>query len=241
MGKLIRIFAVGAVLFGASLGASWFFFGRETEESDSGNASADGGGVQSPLDEEDFPVAVRPRTMTPEELVVYSSRLQSREQAIDARAASLERKEAELQLVTTDVLHEQAEVETLHAGVQSTLNTLEELLQKLNDERQRFEQERSAASDELQTIQLARLDLQQDEQKNMKELAEAMDPSTAAVTIRNFINDGDIELAVELLANYEERDAAEILEKLSVDEELLSELIRKYIRRSRPEPPQKKR
>ena len=114
------------------------------------------------------------------------------------------------------------------------------MLQQALEERQRLQQERDSASQELEAFNQSRAAVDEDKRQNLKDLAGILTPETATRVIQEFVNDGQTDMAAQLLANFEERQASEILAAME-DTALMYELAQKFTNLKRPEPQQRRR
>lgn len=243
-----RIILIGGVLFAASAAGAWFLLpksivGDDDEQSNAGNSTAmleTTEDAPPPPPEDALPVAIRPRSMTPEDVLRHATSLRSREQALDDREAAVKQRESELELIGIDVRGERQELEALQVALQDDMAALEKLLQKVVEERRLLSEEQEAAKTELETINRDRASFDQEESQNLKDLAEILTPETAAGLIREYVNDGQRDTAAKLLSYFDERDASQILEAIA-DPDLIRELAERFARLPRPAPKSKRR
>jgi hypothetical protein len=161
-----------------------------------------------------LPGSIRPRPVSVEELLRYSLGLKNREAAISGREKDLERKQAQVSIALTDIQGEQHELDGLRRQVKDQLAAVDSLLAKLSEERQKFEAEKSKATEEMKKYDSVKKDdevAQRDNVKRMSAWFQQMEPEKAADFLKSLANEGKMDLAVQLLANFEEREASKVL------------------------------
>jgi len=161
-----------------------------------------------------LPTAVRPRPVSVEELLRYSLGLKSREEGLTRREKDLERRQSQVAIVLGDIQGEQQEMDGLRAQVKDQLTSVESMLNQLATERQEFETKRTEAADELKKLDTTKQEASDAERENVKKMSawfQSMEPEKAATVLKELANDGKLDLAVQMLSNFEERDASKIL------------------------------
>ncbi|HVJ66805.1 MAG TPA: hypothetical protein VM510_02405 [Caulifigura sp.] len=161
-----------------------------------------------------LPGSIRPRPVSVEELLRYSLGLKSRETAISGREKDLERRQAQVNIALTDIQGEQHELDGLRRQVKDQISAVDNLLVKLAEERQKFESDKAKAAEELKKYDTVKKDddvAQRDNVKKMSAWFQAMEPEKAAGLLKGLANEGKMDLAVQLLANFEEREASKVL------------------------------
>ncbi|OAI52129.1 hypothetical protein AYO47_01285 [Planctomyces sp. SCGC AG-212-M04] len=262
MKNILTMGLFGAVVFGASAGASWFLqqkkhaagtevaekeeHGKEAEPKAHGeekhvareesghdakpsehapaptataSKSSDPNLPKSAADqlkplEHALPGSIRPRPVSVEELLRYSLGLKSREAAIDGKEKNLERRQAQVNIALTDIQGEQHELDGLRRSVKDQITAVDNLLAKLAEERQAFQAEKTKAQEEMKKYDNVKQDddvAKRDNVKRMSAWFQGMEPEKAAGVLKSLANEGKMELAVQLLANFEEREASKVL------------------------------
>jgi hypothetical protein len=161
-----------------------------------------------------LPSSIRPRPVSVEELLRYSLGLKTREAAIDGKEKDLERRQSQVNIALTDIQGEQHELDGLRRQVKDQISAVDNLLAKLAEERQAFQAEKSKAEEELKKYDTVKKDddvSQRDNVKRMSAWFQGMEPEKAAGVLKSLANEGKMELAVQLLANFEEREASKVL------------------------------
>jgi flagellar motility protein MotE (MotC chaperone) len=252
--KTVLMLLVGVLLFAASAGVSWYLHrGTAPHESQKPETSAPAvAAAGGPADRaaqpvspraDDLPVAARPREMSVEELVRYSMGLKTREESLRVREEELNRQRDRQKLALADLQAEQQGLTALLATIRTQHEAAQELWQRAAQEREQLAAERQAAEAEEQTRANSRVSIESDQRDNVKRLSDwiqAMDPVEAADVLREFANDGNLDLGVQILSNLEERDAAEILSSLR-DPKLVGQFVESFRNMKRPPQTQRSR
>ena len=256
MKKPLGLALYGLVIFGVSAGGAWMMKSKQAAELQSEQGS------EEPVDEVDalfqkpdpllvpeadpsddmLPVAVRPQEMSVEEIVSYGLGLKNREEALRKREESLLRAESQHRLVLADIEGEQKEIEGLLAQAQDQRKAADELLQRISTQKAELDAAQQAAAQQSANGTSDAV-VDEDKQANMKDLTEviqSMTPEGASDLMREFANNGEMDTAVQILANLEERKAASILDAMQ-DKTLVGEMVQKFTELKRPPKPQKNR
>jgi flagellar motility protein MotE (MotC chaperone) len=233
-----RFCAVFALLtFAATAAASWYMQQRDGGTPSAQQAATDalpsevpGAAAGTPAE---LPVAVRPKPISAEELVQLGENLRKREEALGRRGRELDAQRSRLMLSMEDIRREQQELESFQTKIQSLMTSAEHLLTDLAQKQKEFRQEREEAQKDLQARQTATEQFADTQRANIRQLAAwlaEMEPEKAAEYLRGFADDGQMDVAVEVLADLEEKDAAAILTELN-DYELFAQLTGKFVTR----------
>ncbi len=266
MKKMLMFGLYGLLILGASAGGTWFLRSKDIAEIEAASKPTDPltqstAALASPVDvtrplpdevEDDLPVAVRPGEMSVEEIVRYGLGLKAREAVIRQREESLQRTEAQHRLLLADIDGEQQEIEGLVAQARDQRIASEQLLAQAQQERIKSEDVLKQLDEKKQKLDLDREkaarnpapaggvgETEVDREANIKEfsaIVSAVSPEVAAGMMRDFANDGKIDLVVEILAELEERNAAKIVDSMSGDssDKLVSEIAEKYVLKKSP-------
>lgn len=247
MRNVILMLLFGAIAFGASAAGSWYLLNKtskdvelppaetllnppplpgDTTSTDESSTASDG----------DLPVAVRPRPMSVEDILQFGLGLNNREKLLDERELSLQENEERLQLSLADIRGEQQNLEAMHTKLEGQVVACQALLTEIHEARDKLLAERKDAEQELKEFAEVRIEVDEQERQNIKRMSEwfqGMEPDKAAGALKELANDGKTDLAVQLLANFEERDAAKILSSLD-DYALMVELAERFKDLKRP-------
>ncbi|MCA9075331.1 MAG: hypothetical protein KDA93_09880 [Planctomycetaceae bacterium] len=254
MRNALLMIVFGGIAFAASAAGSWFLQTQATEEAEPATAESLFDPPPLPVDEStpntdsatsdgDLPVAVRPRPMSVEDILQFGLGLNKREKLLNQREESLRQEEQRLQLALADIHGEQQNLEAMHTKLQGQVAACESLLTQVNEARDELLSERQDAEQELKEFSEVRLEATEQERQNIKRMSEwfqGMDSDKAAGALKELANDGKTDLAVQLLANFEEREAAKILSALD-DYALMVELAERFKDLKRPEKKERRR
>lgn len=260
--RLMAILLFGVVMFAAAAAGSWFVQRQvlakpsqdpqaapaesNTTSSPPAPQAASPNGTAAPAAQDQrMPVAVRPREMSVEELLRYGMGVKEREQKVRQQEELLQQRSVQQQLALADIEGERKEIDGLRVQVGEQLKSAEKLIQKLNETREQLQQDRQAAAADLQQMKFERIEIDGQHLDNTKRLSlwlQSMEPEKAADVLKSMANDGQAqsEIAVQILANFEEREAAKILSAMD-DPKLVQLLVEKFRNLKRPAKPPARR
>lgn len=260
MMNLIKLMAFGLLVFGVAAGGSWIAMSKQhaadvasdeehaaTEEHASADsahagpahgapAGAGHGATTEQHDETELPVVVRPKMLTPEDILRNAMSLKAREEKLVQRERAAEQEEVRLGLVQSDLQGEQVTIETLSSDVKSQIESANQLLARIYDEKSALDRERLNNAEEAKKFEETKTEMNSLEQQNLKQLStwiQGMDADSASAFILELANNGKMDVAVQMLANFEEREASKILAALN-NPKLMAELAEKFRTLQRP-------
>lgn len=257
MMNLIKLLAFGILVFGVSAGGSYFARLKQTPVAvaDGGHEStAEHGDSQTspseaphgsaatahPPDDqhhdEELPVVVRPKMLAPEDILRNAMSLKAREEKLVLRERAAEQEEMRLGLVQSDIQGEQVAIEGLAAEVKSQIESANHLLTRIYEQKSALDMERLKNEEEVKKFEDARIEMNNVEQQNLKQLStwiQGMDAEAASAFILELANNGKMDVAVQMLSNFEEREASKILAALD-NPKLMAELAEKFRTLQRP-------
>lgn len=257
MMNLIKLMAFGAIVFATAAGGSYFARLKQhgapaadahgetaTDNVAEGHADAPAADAHAPsehahanaADEEDLPVVVRPRMETVEDIVRNAQVLKAREEKLVVRERAAEQEQMRLQLVQSDLQGEQTTIEALAEEVKAQIESANQLLVRISDEKNLLDQERQRNEQQMEEFKNDQSKMEAFEQQNLKQLStwvQGMDATTASQFIKELANNGKMDVAVQLLSNFEEREASKILAALN-NPKLMAELAEKFRTLQRP-------
>jgi len=192
----------------------------------------------------DMGIAVRPRAMSVEEILRYGMGLKKREELMKQREQSIAQQESQMKLVFADIQGEQREIEGLRSQIKDQLAAVDKRLVEINQASEKLATERQKHEEEMKKQAVPGegvTDLQRDNIKRMSAWFQSMEPTKAAEFLKELSNDGKLDLAVQMLANFEEREAAKVLSAFGEeDKALVSEITEAFKNYKRPEAATKK-
>lgn len=235
----------GLMVFVASAAASLYWQRTANSHQQPQQAvSKDGGKTDTPggapagagvAESSELPVVVRPRPASMEEILDLGKTMRNREKALEAREEAIRKERSRLKLVLDDIQSERLELESLQSDIHGKLAAAEKLLGEVALQRQQLTEEREKAKRDLEEIKSAQTEYKETEADNLKRMSqwiESMEPERAAECLRKLSDDGKLEMAVQLLGEFEEREAAKILE--AMDDTLVAQLLDKFKGVKRP-------
>lgn len=237
MARIALYTSFGLIVFGASAAAS-LYWQRTTKSGQEQQTASGNGGKPGPADAladaghtetGELPVVFRPRPVSTEEILRLGSTMRNREESMEAREEAIQKERSRLKLILDDIQSERMELESLQTEIHGKLAAAEKLLGEVTLQRRQLTQEREEAKRELEEIKSAKAEYQENERFNLKRISEwieNMEPERAADFLREMSNDGKLDMAVQLLGNLEEREAAKILEPM--DDALVAQLLEKF-------------
>lgn len=193
--------------------------------------------TKGPVDER-MPIPIRPREMSVEELLRYGMGIKEREAQVKQQEELLQKRRVQHQLAQADIEGERKEIDGLRIQVADQLKQAEKLIEKLKDVRTQFLQDQTDAADQMKQIKHERVEIDEEHMDNTKRLSQwiqSMESEKAAEVLKSMANDGEeqVEIAVQILRNLEEREAAKILSAID-DPKLVQLLIEKFRNLKRP-------
>jgi len=234
------------ILFAGSAAGSWYLYAsKENKEEPQSPVSEAPARMPSsppaqPSEQEDdgqLPVAVRPRPISAEDIYRFGNVIRNREEVLKKREKQLEKQESRVKLMFEDIRAEQLELEALQAKVQSLTDSAESLLARISAEKQEADRMHKAAEQEREDFESSKTEVDDSQAQNIRRMSDwfqNMEPEKAAEYLRELSNDGQLSMAVQLLANFEERDAAQILAAMN-DAALVVQLTEEFKTLKRPE------
>jgi flagellar motility protein MotE (MotC chaperone) len=235
--KMIVMALVGLIVFAGATAGGWYVkktvLAPPAEETDADQVDLTADPTQESENEGDgslMPVAVREDAMSVEELLRYSLSLKEREKSLRDSEEQFRQRNVQQQLVLADVQAEQQTIDGLRTQLTTDLGSAQGMIEELNRLRQAVIEEREKSKLEFGEIEAKRIDITEQHKANDKKLStwlQGMTSEKAAAVLKEMANDGNMKVAVQILANFEEREAAKILD--SIDEpKLLNEFIAEF-------------
>jgi vacuolar-type H+-ATPase subunit I/STV1 len=258
MKKMIMIAVVGLVLFGASFAGSYFLFGKpepeptelaEGEEAGEhgspehakavadGHGEADHGTHKADNKPETLPVAFRPNEpLSVEAVLQLAGSIRDKEKVVGERMQIVEKQEERIKLLFEDLNRERTELTSMNERVEQQIARSEELLTRLKSEREILTKQKEELEAKQPTApKKVPLDDPEAEQTfaNVASWFEKMNPEQAAANLKQMANDGQMELAANLLGRLEDRKIAEILEQIA-DPKLVTDIVNIVTKQTAP-------
>ena len=206
-------------------------------EAEKGHDTSEKSPPTAPAESSDLPVAARPKPMSVEEIIRYGKGIKQRAEQLDKRESQLAEQESQLRLVLADVQGEQKEIDGLRTQIRDQIGTVETLLEQLDLKRSQQSEDLKRTAEQTKLLEGQQKDvdsLQRDNIKRMSAWFQNMEPAKAATFLKELSNEGKTDMAVQLLSNFEEREASKILAELD-DPSLMVELVESFKKLTRAE------
>lgn len=187
--------------------------------------------AEGALSNEALPSAIRPRAASVEELVRLGMSLNDREKQVVAKEEAVQKRELQQQLALVDLSSERQSLDGFRAEVRTNLETAQQLLNEMTAVYRRLTEEREATPTGPPSTNAAATPTDVDRRGNTKKLAQwmqGMDATKSAQLLQEMANDGQLDAAVEVLAYFEEREAAKLLSAID-DPKLVNELVTRFV------------
>ncbi|MEZ6095637.1 MAG: hypothetical protein R3C03_15650 [Pirellulaceae bacterium] len=244
---MIKIIGLGAILFGLSATASYFFLTPTPEDVvDNGSELEQGEVIEEPKDLTggvfpEPPVALVEDTAKPEALPVtatpaesmsfdvltqMSESIKKNERLLFEREKTITREENRLAIMFDDIKREQKELQDFAARIDQKTLVARQLLDELRKERDALATQKS----EIAAMQ-KKADSQAGDQpgadnegiSKAQSWLQELDPEVAANAVRTMADSGQLKMITKVLQGMEQRKVAEILAAL--DDEVLAKQI----------------
>ncbi len=189
------------------------------------------------------PIAVHARPMSAEEVFRIGALHRQNIEAMKQKEEGLKKEELRLKLVQDDIAAHKQEVEGILKQIQSGIETGEQLLDQVAQQRQTLATEKLQRQQELDEIRKATTVPEETEEANVKDMSKllgSMAETKAAALLKELIQKGNMKLALQLLSTMEQRDAAKVLDSFD-DPVLLADITERFKELPKPPPKPKKR
>lgn len=235
--KMMTIF--GLIVFAAAAAGGWYvktnvLVEAKEETVDATNIDLNADPLAQPTEilanGPSMPVPIRDEAMTVEELLRFSLSLKERAKGLNKNEEQLRQRKVQQQLVMADVQAEQQTVNGLRTQLATKLQSAGTMMEEMNQIRESIIAEREKTKQEFGEIESRRIDITEQHKANDKKLStwlQGMTGEKSAAVLKEMANDGNMKVAVQLLSNFEEREAAKILDSID-DPKLLNEFISEF-------------
>lgn len=249
MKKLLIVGVMSLILFVLSASASYFWqqkmlvlaeHGNEKTAESSGKESARShadSGHEKPAaparaghDDNPPRVAVRPAyNAGTEEIARMTGELRSRLASVREREEQLTARKKMIELIQEDIRGERTALDELRSQIKNEIESLNEAVDNIEKQRGNLDEERQKISKNTQEMESRIVQLQKEEQDNLKKMSgmyNSMAPEIAAKILQNLADTGKMDTAVKVLGQMQERQAAKVLAELT-DAGLAAQLVEK--------------
>jgi|GEM_PF-1331278 flagellar motility protein MotE (MotC chaperone) len=260
MKKLLIIGITSLILFVLSASASYFWQQKMRSHAADGNAKgtettgkdvpasketvrshAPSGNEKTPSrDDNALRAAVRPTyNAGAEEIARMTNELRMRLAAVREREEQLAARKKMIDLIQEDIRGERTALDELRTQIKNELEALNEAMEGVEKQRGSLDEERQKISKSTQEMEARIVQLQKEEQENLKKMSgmyNSMSPEVAAKILQNLADTGKMDTAVKVLGQMQERQAAKVLAELT-DAGLAAQLVEKLKSLRRASPP----
>jgi flagellar motility protein MotE (MotC chaperone) len=244
MKKLLIIGVTSLILFGVSASASYFWQQKQKSEhgpemtekidlksKETSKHHAPPAPAAAPSHGDSAPrAAVRPAYNSgTEEIARMTNELRTRLAAVREREEQLTARKKQIELIQEDIRGERSALDEMRTQVKNELESLNDAIQGVEKQRSNLDDERQKITKNTQEMESRVLQLQKEEQDNLKKMSgmyNSMAPESAAKILQNLADTGKMDTAVKVLSLMQERQAAKVLAELT-DAGLAAQLIEK--------------
>jgi flagellar motility protein MotE (MotC chaperone) len=217
---------LAVILFSAAASASWYLQMKQGTEGELGKSGDEkpakvaaekvkgGAGETSsnrPL--------IRPGAIgDPERVAQVAASLQQQQDSIKNREQQVIVREKQMDLIHAEIVKEQKKLEGIKKEIQTELALVQEKMDLLEKKSAEVEKKRNQLSVQTQELDNMRTEVNGLEANNVRKLAtiyDKMDPEAAAQGIEQMIEKGKLDMAVLILCNMSQRQAAGLLSEVS--------------------------
>ena len=190
---------------------------------------------------EDHPprAAVRPTyNASTEEIARMTGELRARLASVREREEQLAARKKMIELIQEDIRGERVALDELRTQIKNELEALNEAVEGIEKQRGSLDEERQKVSKNTQEMEARIVQLQKEEQDNLKKMSgmyNSMAPEVAARILQNLADTGKMDTAAKILGQMQERQAAKVLAELT-DAGLAAQLVEKLKGLRRPPP-----
>lgn len=234
--KMIKVLAVGLVLFAVAAGASYFLLlpkstvsksdpPEKTEEHKEPAAEktlhpSPGGPNEAAIEKSSpMPVSLSVANEKPvslETLLKLAEAIRSKELQMAEREQQRLREEQRLNLLFEDLKKEQQELMGLGETIDAKITAAKQILEQVKQERAAFQAEQKAAgvtkTDTKRAASKApEADPEQERVEKIRDWFQALEADKAARFLKEFANNGDLDLVCKLLQELDSKQSAKIL------------------------------
>ncbi|MGH7173158.1 MAG: hypothetical protein ACRELG_22990 [Gemmataceae bacterium] len=164
-----------------------------------------------------------------EEIARMTTELRMRLAAVREREDQLTARKKQLDMLQEDIRGERTALDDLRTQVKNEMEALNEAIQGVEKKRGSLDEERQKISKSTKEMEGRLVQLQKDEQDNLKKMSgmyNSMSPESAAKILQNLADTGKLDTAVKVLGLMQDRQAAKVLAELT-DAGLAAQMVEK--------------
>ncbi len=228
MSRMILFLFVAVLLFSLAAGASWYLQQRHAQELDQAKAGDDKAAKSvshAPAAKgtatDALPgraVSRPPASADPDRVAQAALTLQRQQESLKNREQFLETREKQMNLIHDDIKKEHKKLDIVRKEIQAELQLVQDKLELLEKKSSEVDTKRQQITQQVNEFDAKRIEVSGTEAANLKKLAtiyDKMDPEAAAQGIEQMVEKGKIEMAVAILSNMNQRQAAGLLSEIS--------------------------
>jgi flagellar motility protein MotE (MotC chaperone) len=222
---MVKYLSIAVILFSLAASASWYLQNKQHTEPElpkSAEEKTPKATVQTKANNTDA-TPIRPLVRPPisgdaDRLAQFSSTLQQQQEAIKAREQHVVTREKQMDLIHVEIKKEQKKLDGVRKEIQTELALVQEkleLLEKRSAETDKKRLQLTQASEELDGKKTEVNGLEATNVKKLAVIYDKMDPEAAAQGIEQMVEKGKLDMAVLILSNMGQRQAAGLLSEVS--------------------------
>lgn len=224
MSRLIKFLSIAVILFSAAASASWYLQYKSVETDAPKTADAKVPKANA-LIKTHTGEAMPARPLTrptvaadADRMAQFSSTLQQQQEALSNREQQVVMREKQLDLIHLGIKNEQKALDGIRKDIQFELQLVQEKLELLEKRAGDVDKKRLQITRESDELDGKKTEINGLEATNVKKLAtiyDKMDPEAGAQGIEQMVERGKLDMAVIILSNMGQRQAAGLLGEVS--------------------------
>lgn len=231
MTRMIKLLCFVITLFSVAASVSWYLQSKKAGEGDSPKApderavkpghgpgsagtpkhGATGAPTPRPL--------IRPATtQEAERITQMASALQQQQETLKGREQQLAQREKQIEAIHEQIKKEQKRFDVIRKEIQAELVLVQEKIELMEKRAAEGDRDRKAVETQREELKKSITELGGVEAKNLKQLAliyDKMDSEAASQSIHQMVETGKLDMAVTILTNMRERQAAGLLGEIA--------------------------
>ena len=224
MSQLIKLLSIAVILFSLAASASWYLqYQKSAEPEEPQKTGAKNVKAPTKGSSTDSPPATTPLVRPPiggdgDRLAQFSSSLQQQQELLKARENHLATREKQMDLIHVEIKKEQQKLDGVRKEIQAEFLLVQEKLELLEKKSAEMDSKRlqiTRASEELDGKVTEIGGIEMANAKKLANIYEKMEPDLGAQGIGEMIDKGKLDMAVIILSNMSERQAAGLLGEVS--------------------------
>jgi flagellar motility protein MotE (MotC chaperone) len=222
--RMIKLLSIAVILFSVAASASWYMQYKQYADSESPkmaepktpkavSAKAGGADANAPR-----PLSRPPATVETDRIAQFSSTLHQQQAALTSREQQIVMREKQMDLIHLDIKSEHKKLDGIRKEIQTELALVQEKLELLEKRAAEFDKKVQQLTRDSEELDGKKTEISGLEVTNVKKLAtiyDKMDPEAGAQGIEQMVEKGKLDMAVIILSNMGQRQAAGLLSEVS--------------------------